>query len=118
MQVIAAVVVFIIAYGLIISGKIHYALAALGGALLLVLLGIITQVQALASVDFNTLGLLLGMMLVLGIIGRTGLFQYLAAWSVRLARGEPFLILLLTVLMIITYVPALTMWLPQAVYGN
>ncbi|MGD0152805.1 MAG: ArsB/NhaD family transporter [Thermacetogeniaceae bacterium] len=94
-QMIAAVVVFVVAYGLIISGRINYALVALGGALLLVLLRVVSQMQALASVDWDTLGLLLGMMMIVGIIGRSGLFQYLAAWSVRLARGEPFLILLL-----------------------
>lgn len=95
LQVIAVIVIFLAAYGLIISEKIHRALAALCGALLLIVLGIFGQQEAVAHIDFNTLGLLLGMMLVVGITSRSGLFEYLAAWAVRIARGEPFMLLLL-----------------------
>ncbi|MDH7576635.1 MAG: ArsB/NhaD family transporter [Bacillota bacterium] len=94
-QVIAAVVIFLLTYGLIISEKVHRAVVALAGAVLLVLLGILTQHEAVASVDFNTLGLLIGMMIIVGITKHTGLFQFLAIASARLARGEPIRILLI-----------------------
>lgn len=94
-EVIAAVAVFIITYGLIISEKMHRALAALCGAVLLVILGVYGQEEAVAHIDFNTLGLLVGMMLVVGITRHSGLFEYLAVFSVRIARGKPFILLLL-----------------------
>ncbi len=93
-QVIAAVVIFLLTYGLIISEKVHRAVVALAGAVLLVFLGVLTQHEAVASIDFNTLGLLIGMMIIVGITKHTGLFQFLAIWSARAARGEPIRILL------------------------
>lgn len=94
-QVIAAVVIFLTVYGLIVSEKIHRAVVALGGAALLVLIGILNQHEAVKSIDFNTLGLLIGMMIIVGITRRTGFFQFLAVWAARISRGEPILIVLI-----------------------
>ncbi|HHW41889.1 MAG TPA: ArsB/NhaD family transporter [Syntrophomonadaceae bacterium] len=95
MQLIAAVTVFIAVYGLIVFNKGHRTVVAFAGAILLILLGILSQREAFAAIDFNTLGLLIGMMIIVGILQQSGLFEYLAVWSGRLGGGEPFRILLI-----------------------
>ena len=84
-----AVVVFVVAYAIIISEKIHRTVIALGAASLLILLGVLNQEQALEGVDFNTLGLLIGMMVLVSIAKRSGVFQCVALWAARVARGNP-----------------------------
>jgi len=81
--------VFIVSYAIIISERIHRTVVALTGALLMILLGVINQEQALEGVDFNTLGLLIGMMVVVGIAKDSGMFQYLAIWIAKAGRGNP-----------------------------
>ncbi|QQR55004.1 ArsB/NhaD family transporter [Candidatus Peregrinibacteria bacterium] len=92
---IAALIIFVATYGLIISEKIHRTVLALFGAVLMILLGIINQELALESVDFNTLGLLIGMMVIVGIAKDSGMFQFVALWAARLAKGKPISIFLL-----------------------
>lgn len=62
--------------------------------MLLILLGVLAQEKAIEHIDFNTLGLLVGMMLVVGITRKTGVFEYLGLKAVRLAKGEPIRILI------------------------
>src|SRR5665648_574645 len=81
-------IVFIIVYGLILTEKVHRAIAALIGGMLLILLGVLTQAKAIEHIDWNTLGLLVGMM------RRTGIFEYLGLKAVRVAKGEPIRILI------------------------
>lgn len=92
---ITAIVVFVIAYAIIISEKIHRTVVALAGAVLMILLGVLNQEQALEGVDFNTLGLLIGMMVIVGIARHCGMFQYLAIWASKLGKGKPVPIFLL-----------------------
>jgi Na+/H+ antiporter NhaD/arsenite permease-like protein len=94
MQAYIAIIVFIIVYALILSDKVHRTIAALLGGMLLILLGVLAQEKAIEHIDWNTLGLLTGMMIVVGITRRTGVFEYLGLKAVRLAKGEPILILL------------------------
>lgn len=94
MQAYTAIIVFIIVYALILSEKIHRTIAALLGGMLLILLGVLTQEKAIEHIDWNTLGLLAGMMIVVGITRRTGVFEYLGLKAVRLAKGEPSRILI------------------------
>lgn len=82
-------------YAAIISEKINRTTVAFFGAVLMVLLRIIDQEYAFESVDFNTIGLLLGMMIIVGIVKKTGLFQYVAIKSVKMAKGEPWKILVM-----------------------
>lgn len=92
--------IFIVSYVLIISERIHRTVVALTGALLMILLGVINQEQAVEGVDFNTLGLLIGMMIVVGIAKDSGMFQAVAIWVAKIGRGRPmpiFLLLGLTV---------------------
>lgn len=89
-----ALIIFVLTYALIMSEKVHRAIAALLGGMILIVAGVLSQEKAIEHIDWNTLGLLIGMMIVVGITRRTGVFQYLALWAVRLAKGEPIRILI------------------------
>lgn len=99
---IIAIVIFVLSYALIISEKIHRTVTAMIGGILMVLLGVVNQSTALHHIDFNTLGLLIGMMIIVGITADTGLFNYLAIKAAKKAKGEPLRILI--ILAIITAV--------------
>ncbi len=86
---------FLLTYAIIISEKIHRTVVALAGASLMVILGILNQEKAIEGVDFNTLGLLIGMMIIVGIARHSGMFQYVAIWASRLGRGRPVPIFIL-----------------------
>ena len=84
-----AVVIFIAAYALIISEKVHRTIVGLFGAMLMILLGILDQEVAIHHIDFNTLGLLMGMMIIVNITSETGLFNFLAIWSAKKVNAQP-----------------------------
>jgi len=88
-QVIVAAVVFIATYVVIVSEKIHRMVAAFIGAGLLLLLGVIKFEAAAHAVDYNTIGLLVGMMLIVGITRNTGVFEFLSIKAAKGAGGEP-----------------------------
>lgn len=92
-QIIIAVAVFLITYAVIVFEKIHRTVAALVGAALVVLTGIIVPEKALHAVDFNTIGLLVGMMIIVGITRLTGVFEYIAVRAAKIAKGEPLKII-------------------------
>lgn len=91
--------IFLISLGLIFSEKINRTIVGIAGAVLMViigkLLGFYSESQALASVDFYTLGLLLGMMMLVALLQPTGFFQYLAVWAARMSGGHPVRLLIL-----------------------
>ncbi|MCL6604490.1 MAG: ArsB/NhaD family transporter [Paenibacillus sp.] len=93
-QAIWAIGIFLLTYGLIISEKIHRTILAMAGAVILVIFGVVDQETALHHIDFNTLGLLVGMMLIVGITSETGLFKYVALKAAKVAKGEPKRILI------------------------
>ncbi|ABB14921.1 SLC13 family permease [Carboxydothermus hydrogenoformans] len=93
-QSLIALTVFFATYTLIISEKLHRAIAALLGGTLLIVLGVLSQEKAIHHIDWNTLGLLIGMMIIVGITKKTGVFQYLAVKAVKWAKGEPVYILI------------------------
>ena len=99
---IVAIVIFVVAYALIISEKVHRTIVGLFGAMLMVLFGIIDQEVAVHHIDFNTLGLLMGMMIIVNITSETGLFNFLAIWAAQKVKAQP--IALLVVLSTITMV--------------
>ncbi|WP_088832897.1 ArsB/NhaD family transporter [Paenibacillus tyrfis] len=88
-QALIAIGLFAVAYGFIVSEKIHRTIVAMLGGILMVVLGIVNQETALHHIDFNTLGLLVGMMIIVGITAETGLFKYIAVWSAKKAGGHP-----------------------------
>lgn len=93
-QAIIAIIVFLICYALIISEKIHRTIIAISGAILMIGLGILNQDTAIHHIDFNTLGLLIGMMILVFITSETGAFHYVAIWSVKKVKGDPLKILI------------------------
>ena len=93
-QVALATAIFLGTYALLIADKIHRTIVALCGAVLILLAGIITQERAVRAIDFNTIGLLIGMMVIVGITRRTGIFEYMAIVSAKKAKGEPAMIML------------------------
>jgi len=100
------IVAFAAAYVLIATERIHRVAAALGGAAVMVLLGVVDAQVAFFSadtgVDWNVIFLLLGMMVIVGVLRRTGVFEWAAIWSAKKAGGRPFLIL--AVLVVLTAV--------------
>ncbi|MBP2629173.1 MAG: Citrate transporter [Firmicutes bacterium] len=88
-----AIIIFLVAYALIISEKIHRTVIALAGGTLLILFQVINQETAFHHIDFNTIGLLIGMMIMVGIVSQTGLFTYLAIWSAKKVNADPVKIL-------------------------
>lgn len=93
-QTILAIGIFLIVYGFIIAEKIHRTILAMVGGILMVVLGILDQETALHHIDFNTLGLLIGMMIIVNITAETGLFKYIAIWAAKKAKGQPVRILI------------------------
>ncbi|MFM9281892.1 ArsB/NhaD family transporter [Paenibacillus jiagnxiensis] len=92
-QAVWAIIIFLVVYALIISEKVHRTILAMLGAILLIATGITDQETALEHIDFNTLGLLVGMMIIVSVTAETGLFNYLAVKAAKLAKGEPLRIL-------------------------
>ena len=90
---IVAIVIFVAAYALIISEKVHRTIVGLFGAMLMILLGIISQETAIHHIDFNTLGLLMGMMIIVNITSETGFFNFLAIWAAKKVKGQPVMLL-------------------------
>jgi len=84
-----ASLLFASVYALIIAEKLNRAILALLGAAMLILCGVLTQEAAFRGIDFNTIGLLLGMMLIVGITAKSGVFQYLAIWSAKKVNAQP-----------------------------
>jgi Na+/H+ antiporter NhaD/arsenite permease-like protein len=100
---IAACVIFLGAYVLIATEKwVTRTAAALGGAALVLALGISDAEAAFFSdetgVDWNVVFLLLGMMIIVGVMRETGVFEYLAIWAAKRARGRPFPLMMLLIL--------------------
>ncbi|CAI6082947.1 ArsB/NhaD family transporter [Cohnella sp. JJ-181] len=94
-QAIWAIGIFLVIYALIISEKIHRTIIAMIGGLLMVVLGIVDQETAIHHIDFNTLGLLIGMMIIVSTTAETGMFKYIAVLAAKKAKGEPIRILIL-----------------------
>jgi Na+/H+ antiporter NhaD/arsenite permease-like protein len=87
--------VLAVTYAVIISEKMNRAIVALLGASLMILVGVFDQAEALKGIDWNTLGLLTGMMILVSISRRSGMFQYVAVWSAKAAKAHPAGILFL-----------------------
>jgi Na+/H+ antiporter NhaD/arsenite permease-like protein len=96
-----AVAVFTVAYALIATEKINRVAVALGGASIMLAIGATDAEHAFfaeeSGIDWNVIFLLLGMMLIVGVLKRTGLFEYVAIWAAKKARGRPFPIMVILV---------------------
>jgi Na+/H+ antiporter NhaD/arsenite permease-like protein len=89
-----AVAVFVLALALIASERVDRTKIALLGATLVVLAGTLDQEQAIDSIDFNTIGLLVGMMLMVRVTETTGVYTWLAIRAGQLSRGRPLAVVL------------------------
>lgn len=98
MEVIA-IIVFVVVIGLIISEKANSAAAALAGAMALVVTGVMSAHRALSYIDFNTIGLLVGMMVLVAIIRQSGLFEYVAIKAAKMVHGDPWKIMIAFILL-------------------
>ena len=90
-----AAILFIITYGVVMSEKVNRAIVALVAAGLMIILGVLNQEAAIRGIDFNTIGLLIGMMLIVAITRQSGIFQYLAIWSAKKVNANPWGILVM-----------------------
>src|SRR5438067_7048710 len=88
-----AIALFALSYLLVIADRINRSIIALLGAGALVVCGVLSQEEAIRGIDFNTIALLTGMMVLVGIARRTGMFEFLAVWSAKKARAQPWAIL-------------------------
>ena len=93
MQIIS-IVVFLAVMVAIVSEKIHRTVAAVAGAVVLIFLHILSVEKAVEYIDFNTIGVLIGMMLLVAVVRNSGLFEYVAIKSAKLANGNPWKIML------------------------
>ncbi|MCW8935114.1 MAG: ArsB/NhaD family transporter [Gammaproteobacteria bacterium] len=89
---------FVLSYALIVSERLNRAVIAMMAAALMIVGGVLTQEAAVQGVDFNTIGLLTGMMIIVGITRDSGIFQYLAIRSVKLVKADPWGILVMLML--------------------
>ncbi len=101
MSAVIATTVFLVAYALIATEKVDRVAVALGGAAAMLGLGILSSEQAFSShetgVDWDVIFLLLGMMIIVGVLRQTGVFDYVAIWAAKRAGGRPFRVMSLLV---------------------
>src|SRR6266478_5003990 len=88
-----AITVFALTYLLVIADRINRSIIALLGAGLMVVSGLMSQDEAIRGIDFNTIALLTGMMVLVSISRRCGMFEYLAVWSAKRGRAQPWAML-------------------------
>jgi len=94
LHIVIAIAVFLLAFILITTEKLQNTIAAMVGAFLLVVFHVLTQEEALYFIDFNTVGLLCGMMMTVAVMRRSGLFEYIAIKGIKLTAGNPWKILI------------------------
>lgn len=99
---LVAIATFTIAYAFIASDRVNKTLVALAGAAVLAALGVVGSQELFYSretgIDWDVVFLLLGMMIIVSVLRQTGIFEYVAIWSVKRARGSPLRIMILLVL--------------------
>src|SRR6202008_3634342 len=99
---VLAVTVFVVAYALIASDRINKTVVALSGAAIVVAVRVGGSAEVCysheAGIDWDVIFLLLGMMIIVGVLRQTGVFEYIAIWSAKRAKGSPLRIMILLVL--------------------
>lgn len=99
---VVAIVVFVVAYLLIATERVPKTVAALGGAGIVLACGVFGSREAFFSretgIDWDVIFLLLGMMIIVSVLRRTGVFEYSAIWAAKRARGSPLRVMILLVL--------------------
>jgi Na+/H+ antiporter NhaD/arsenite permease-like protein len=88
-----ATILLLASYALIISERLNRSIIALLGAGTMIVSGVLSQEEAIRGIDFNTIALLTGMMALVSIARRCGMFEYLAIWSAKKGRAQPWAML-------------------------
>ena len=92
-MMVVAIVVFSIVYLLIATERINRVVAALAGAGVILAVGVVGSDDAFFSkntgIDWNVIFLLFGMMVIVGVLRQTGVFEYVAIWAAKRAKGRP-----------------------------
>ena len=100
-QIVLALVIFAAAYFFIATEKLPRVMVALFGAGLMVIIGATDDHGVFFSeesgIDWNVIFLLLGMMIIVGILQQSGVFEFLAIWAAKRAKGRPFVIMVMLV---------------------
>lgn len=99
METIVAIIIFAVSFIMIFSEKVHRTIMALVGAILMLaagkIMGFYTEQQALGAIDFNTIGLLLGMMILLALLKETGALDFLAIWIAQKTKCKPWYLMIM-----------------------
>ncbi len=88
-KAIIASIILVFSYALLFSEKLNRAVIVMLGAVVMILLGVLTFDQALDGVDFNTIALLIGMMVIVGVTEQSGMFQFMAIWGTKKVKANP-----------------------------
>jgi Na+/H+ antiporter NhaD/arsenite permease-like protein len=121
-EVLAAGVVFLLTYVVIVSEKINRTVTAMVGGLSMILLGVVSQKSAFEAIDLNVIFLLVGMMVIANITAETGVFQWMAIRAVQLGKGQPVRIMVIIALitagssMLLNNVTVIVLIAPVAMY--
>lgn len=99
---IVATVILLVSYVILFTEKLNRAVVALLGASVMIFAGILTQKTAIEGIDFNTISLLIGMMVIVNITEKSGLFQFVAIWGAKKVKAHP-----LGIMVVLTFVTAL-----------
>ena len=92
-EAVISVLVFLFVMAAIISEKVHRSVAAMAGAVVLLLFHVLSIDEATSYVDINTIGVLVGMMLFVAVVKNSGLFEYVAIKAAKLTKGRPMAIM-------------------------
>jgi len=95
-------ILLIISYAVLLSEKFNRTVVALLGGGLVIITGVVSQNQAIAAIDFNTIALLTGMMIIVAVTRTSGVFEFVAIWSAKKVKADPMGILI--VLSVVTAV--------------
>ena len=99
---VLAITTFVVAYALIASDRVNKTFLALAGAAIVVAFGVVSSDDVFFSretgIDWDVIFLLLGMMIIVSVLRQTGVFEYIAIWAAKRAKGSPLRIMILLVL--------------------
>ncbi|MDI6850572.1 MAG: ArsB/NhaD family transporter [bacterium] len=86
------IVIFVVSFLLIVWERWHRTVVSMLSAVAVIILGYLTPHEAWNFIDFNTLGLLLGMMIIVSFFRRTGFFEYIAIKAIKVSKGDYFIL--------------------------
>lgn len=94
-QQIISIIIFAVTMAAIMTESLHRSLAAVAGAILLIIFHILDLESFASYIDLNTVGILIGMMLFVSVVKTSGLFEYIAIKSAKISKGNPWLIMVM-----------------------